>query len=54
MVSSGFVAKGTTLVWNNVPVLEPTNIDPGVVAQTMWILQTMIPHSIMRSSFLGF
>jgi hypothetical protein len=26
MVSSGFAAKGTTLVWNNVPVLELTNI----------------------------
>jgi hypothetical protein len=26
MVSSGFAAKGTTLLWNNVPVLELTNI----------------------------
>ena len=26
MVSSGFAAKGTTLIWNNVPVLELTNI----------------------------
>ncbi len=26
MVSSGFAAKGTTLLWNNYPVLELTNI----------------------------
>lgn len=30
MVSSGFAAFGTTLIWNNVPVLELTNLTPGL------------------------